>query len=1216
MDPTKYYLYFTSKRHDSDIRQRINLSKEVRLIKDQKEPLDWRLDRKYRTVAVALVICLNIGTDPPDIVKTVPCATLECWVDPFSQPPDKAKEAIGKNLQQQYEVLQPRAKYKLSADPSLEEVRKLCNGLRRTFEDERILFHYNGHGVPKPTQSGEIWVFNRSYTQYIPVSITDIQNWLGSPSMFVYDCSNAGHIVRAFLRFAQQRDREQNNNYLQSQGANSSRGSEEYYNTNSKSHTNSKLSNSNSSENGPPPMSECIQFAACEADEVLPSHPYYPADLFTSCLTTPIEVALRLYSLHNPLIKNISVEMVLKLPGRLSDRRTPLGELNWILTSITDTIAWDVLPSSLFQKLFRQDLMVAALFRNFLLADRIFRGLKLHPISVPTLPKTNHHSMWDSWDLALDFCLSQLPKLIQAEENGEPSPYQHSPFFSDQLTAFELWLSRGIHNPQKAPIQLPIVLQVLLSQSHRLRALRLLNEFLDLGRWAVNAALTVGIFPYVLKLLQSPALELKPLLSFIWARLVVVDPSCQVDLTKDQGFMYFVSLLGNPPDGLPNLSEIQAMSAFILSMVCLNHMPGKEACLAKRTLQQALPHLPNPDPFLRQWTILLLSQLWKDYPEAKWQGLELQAHEKLIKLLDDSIPEVRAASLYALSTLFESSVDNFEPDERTLTLELRLMVQLVTHSNDGSPLVRNEWIILVSRLISRHFDKFFDVIQEILDSELNPKNNSNNIHQSQESKKVDLPRPLTLTAAPPTPIQTSSKSNPESLIYSAIWKLVLCLTVDPVPSVAQSAQKLVDQVHILIINTSNSSTSNWVNEALNNRSSTPIPLNSFSPNNSAINLNNQANSVKVPKPKMPTSIKRSASFTFRNLWSGAETSDQAKGAASGNSNLGGGSNGAGQLANQFGGATVIVPNPLSSTSQAKFDKNASELDIVLESEYYSWCCEHFLQPQMSPPESEEPGSQTYHERNWRGERNGKVKAEGATNCAQAQTTKWGQELTTIHLDQSPQTYIFHQFEPHLIASDSQNMISVWNWESQRKLNQFTIPLSSEVSKITTMKLVNEEDEAMLMLGNSDGSIKLIKSYWDNSTIEQVSAWRLLNELPSTRRLKNNNNEFIKDIVLEWQQSRGVLVAGGEHKSIVLWNASSESQSGLLPTRSTASLVSLTSDHAIGDFIMGGFSDGSVRGYDVRLNPSESMVRCWRDHTSTIVNCHHPKSSQYELITAR
>lgn len=46
------------------------------------------------------------------------------------------------------------------------------------------------------------------------------------------------------------------------------------------------------------------------------------------------------------------------------------------------------------------------------------------------------------------------------------------------------------------------MLQVLLSQVHRLRALVLLGRFLDMGPWAVDLALSVGIFPYVLKLLQ------------------------------------------------------------------------------------------------------------------------------------------------------------------------------------------------------------------------------------------------------------------------------------------------------------------------------------------------------------------------------------------------------------------------------------------------------------------------------------------------------------------------------------------------------------------------------------------------------------------------------------------------------------------------------------------------------------------------------------------
>lgn len=38
---------------------------------------------QMKTVSVALVLCLNVGVDPPDIVKTQPCARLECWIGKF-----------------------------------------------------------------------------------------------------------------------------------------------------------------------------------------------------------------------------------------------------------------------------------------------------------------------------------------------------------------------------------------------------------------------------------------------------------------------------------------------------------------------------------------------------------------------------------------------------------------------------------------------------------------------------------------------------------------------------------------------------------------------------------------------------------------------------------------------------------------------------------------------------------------------------------------------------------------------------------------------------------------------------------------------------------------------------------------------------------------------------------------------------------------------------
>ncbi|XP_025218325.1 regulatory-associated protein of mTOR isoform X2 [Macaca mulatta] len=462
----------------------------------------WRMKDRMKTVSVALVLCLNVGVDPPDVVKTTPCARLECWIDPLSMGPQKALETIGANLQKQYENWQPRARYKQSLDPTVDEVKKLCTSLRRNAKEERVLFHYNGHGVPRPTVNGEVWVFNKNYTQYIPLSIYDLQTWMGSPSIFVYDCSNAGLIVKSFKQFALQREQE-----LEVAAINPN-------------HPLAQMPL-------PPSMKNCIQLAACEATELLPMIPDLPADLFTSCLTTPIKIALRWFCMQKcvSLVPGVTLDLIEKIPGRLNDRRTPLGELNWIFTAITDTIAWNVLPRDLFQKLFRQDLLVASLFRNFLLAERIMRSYNCTPVSSPRLPPTYMHAMWQAWDLAVDICLSQLPTIIE-----EGTAFRHSPFFAEQLTAFQVWLTMGVEN-RNPPEQLPIVLQVLLSQVHRLRALDLLGRFLDLGPWAVSLALSVGIFPYVLKLLQSSARELRPLLVFIWAKILAVDSELVVALS-------------------------------------------------------------------------------------------------------------------------------------------------------------------------------------------------------------------------------------------------------------------------------------------------------------------------------------------------------------------------------------------------------------------------------------------------------------------------------------------------------------------------------------------------------------------------------------------------------------------------------------------------------------------------------------------------------------
>ncbi|CAN0575831.1 unnamed protein product, partial [Ectocarpus sp. 12 AP-2014] len=103
-----------------------------------------------------------------------------------------------------------------------------------------------------------------------------------------------------------------------------------------------------------------------------------PADVFTCCLTTPMPMALRWFIRQNKVCASAALSLRAFFVSTGAGWARGCSErgrrqLEWIFTAIMDAIAWSTLPLPLFQKLFRGDLLVAKLFRNFLLADRILR---------------------------------------------------------------------------------------------------------------------------------------------------------------------------------------------------------------------------------------------------------------------------------------------------------------------------------------------------------------------------------------------------------------------------------------------------------------------------------------------------------------------------------------------------------------------------------------------------------------------------------------------------------------------------------------------------------------------------------------------------------------------------------------------------------------------------------------------------------------------------
>lgn len=1304
---------------------------------------DWKIVKdRQKTVAAALLLCLNLGVDPPDVTKTQPCARLEAWVDPLSfQDSKKAIEQIGKNLQSQYETLSLRTRYKQSLDPCVEDVKRFCNSLRRASKDERILFHYNGHGVPQPTPSGEIWVFNRGYTQYIPVSLYDLQTWLGAPCIYVWDCNSAGNIVSNFKKFVQKRIRDDK---------------EGNHDVASPSPTES--------------YTECVQLASCENNELLPMNPELPADFFTCCLTNPIEISVKVFLMQSPLKdtkyapffqnndprrKETGINEMpnITIPGKLSERRTPLGELNWIFTAITDTIAWTSLPRALFKKLFRHDLMVAALFRNFLLAKRIMPWYNCHPVSDPALPDSiADHPMWRSWDLAIDevltkllegshsnstnttFADTQLSKapsdvsenldgmpnksslgnlssmsLVnynQASQNsGNSTSYptaaqqqqqQFTKFFEQNLTAFDLWVKYGA-NSRHPPEQLPIVLQVLLSQVHRVRTLVLLSRFLDLGPWAVYLSLSIGIFPYVSKLLQSPSHELKPILVFIWARILSIDyKNTQTELIKERGYQYFVKMLV-PEFGVPRAQSIssngspltmnvpassttqryqmyqhqqqqaynnatllsnnnttdeqKAMAAFVLSCFVRDFPLGQRHCFSIELVNKLCFFIENSEvPLLRQWCIILIGQLFIHNPLHKTLCLENENMNTVVESLKDPIPEIRCAALLAIKYFlseeddvniilklqqeFQQQIQQFQAQLQLLQsqqnqqqqqgnqqnntshiqqqyyqiqqqlqnvqtsitqlqsinlrnlkqYEIKTIVTTLSLVNDGSPIVRKELIIFLSQVVERYID-FFTIIAftEI----------SSEIASLESNGHEDDVRNVSSVG--------------HGSIFNTVWKALLILSEDPFPENKDLAQDVID--YILLKLNEHPKLGEIIKE-----------MEQYILSRNAVNSKGLVSSNKLPTIRRPASLNNNKKDSVRNespndrrvfsmsaLFKALGFSHEQE-SYSDNESIRSSGGRAAQGLSLMG--IEYGTNPRAFPMMYK--KRDTEVKLPLESRFLDYCSEYFQEPQMKKHEVDEPGSIEYTAREWKRNRNESIIQETQSEKELALYGDWSRKTVTFDNKTQPKILLFTQFDNYVTASDDRDNVTVYDWSTQEKLARFSNgnPFGT---KITDMKFLNDDDTPLLLTGSSDGVVNIYKDFYDMEKLHMISSWRGLTDLLLTPRSTG--------LLTEWQQSRGSLLVTGDVKIIRIWDALTESIEVDIPAKSSALITSLTSDQLTGNIFVAGYSDGSIRVYDRRMDPRDSMIRLWKTAKrgtspvgSWVNNIHLQRGGYRELVS--
>lgn len=119
--------------------------------------------------------------------------------------------------------------------------------------------------------------------------------------------------------------------------------------------------------------------------------------------------------------------------------------------------------------------------------------------------------------------------------------------------------------------------------------------------------------------------------------------SCQTDLVKDGGHIYFMKFL----DSLEAYPEQRAMAAFVLAVIVDGHRRGQEACIEAGLSHVCLKHLesssPNDsqtEPLFLQWLCLCLGKLWEEFTEGKIIGLQGHATSIFSPLLSEPQPEV------------------------------------------------------------------------------------------------------------------------------------------------------------------------------------------------------------------------------------------------------------------------------------------------------------------------------------------------------------------------------------------------------------------------------------------------------------------------------------------------------------------------------------------------------------------------------------------------
>ncbi|XP_055598229.1 protein raptor homolog [Uranotaenia lowii] len=659
-------------------------------------------------------VVLNSFVELPDVASLRLTERTYSWINLIWIEDNVLKKIYRNELLQHQQVdSQPyrteshfvRTNFRILPDSTIECVRKACRLIKeKDLGLTRPVFHYCGHLINK-YEAGVFWLNDDRYTGKLEsLTLDDVQTCIGNPAIHIYDCFSAEELMA---------------------------GADNY--------------------------PECVFLASCSRNEQLPVW----KDLFSRVLSCPVTTALEVYVLKSGNPKSIDLNQDYQW-----GRHSIMGQLDWALTLITDTIASQSLPDDMFRKLFREDFLLSTIMRRFLLAQRLMKAHGKTTVSRPALPVCSNHKLWQIWDQLVEGAVRQLQKTNQEE---------YSP-----MDIFFKWILAEDQGPE----MLPLICHALLIPKHIPLALQRLQQMEKCI--LKDASLFQMVLNEIAKFSNSPTkIDAESAIDFLY-EVFNKDPKVLAlpQIFKD---IKVFCLLGKDPD------PIMIRRAAHLQLGIVQHFKVPLLRSAKFKCFQWLDH---PDPDVRMWCILLLT----DTQERKNFDRDLQI--KLEALLqNDPLPKVRITAVVGLISFVETRPAEKDP---LVSCILRL---IPTCANS---MLRQAFVEVLHLIALSNIANLVDAIRQATMPDYVQTNKTNKGRPNSKQNKNK-------------PVSKTLRQNQTVMLQ--LWRAIESLKQDPEPKVSGPLKTLVsflqkksdhaDTVSRKALKKANSAKDEWTPEIIN-----------------------------------------------------------------------------------------------------------------------------------------------------------------------------------------------------------------------------------------------------------------------------------------------------------------------------------------------------------------------------------------------------------------